>query len=363
MKKVLKIAFIVRSTLFKVVGGDNMQVINTANELKKLGVEVDIILAKDKVNYSKYDIIHLFNIIRPADHLYHIKKCNKPIVLSTIYLDYSEFDISGREGIQKMFFKLAGKDGSEYLKNSYRFLKKQDHLVSPEYILGHKRAVRKIVSKADLLLPNSNSEYERLAKDYDINKDFSVITNGINTDIFSRIPKVDRIDNQIICVGQIYGRKNQFRLIKAANILKVKVKIIGKSPPNHRKYYDLCRSISDSKVEFISVRPQEELLQYYAQSKVHALPSWFETTGLSSLEAGAMGCNLVVGNGGDTQEYFKEKASFCDANDVNSIYLALEKELNKPIDYSFREYIFENYTWKHTANQTLLAYKKVLGID
>ena len=363
MKKALKIAFIVRSTLFKVVGGDNLQVVNTAHELKKLGVDVDIILAKDRVNYFKYDIIHLFNIIRPADHLYHIAKCNKPIVLSTIYLDYSEFDIYGRVGIQKMFFRVAGKNGSEYLKNNYRFLKSQDYLVSPEYILGHKRAVRKIVSKVDILLPNSNSEYDRLAKDYDIEKDFSVITNGINADIFSRIPKVDRIDNQIICVGQIYGLKNQFRLIKAANTLKVKVKIIGKSPPNHRKYYDLCRSISDSKVEFISFRPQEELLQYYAQSKVHALPSWFETTGLSSLEAGAMGCNLVVGNGGDTQEYFKDKASFCDANDINSIYLALEKELNKPIDYSFREYIFENYTWKHTANQTLLAYKKVLGID
>ncbi len=130
MNKKLKIAIIVRSTIIKVFGGDSQQVLNTASELRKLGVHVDIVLSNEKIDYSKYDLLHLFNIIRPADHLTHIVKSKVPTVISTIYLDYSKFDNHGRNGLQNQVFKIVGKDGAEYLKNNYRFLKKQDTMVS-----------------------------------------------------------------------------------------------------------------------------------------------------------------------------------------------------------------------------------------
>ena len=82
---------------------------------------------------------------------------------------------------------------------------------------------------------------------------------------------------------------------------------------------------------------------------------------MSSLEAAAMGCNLVVGSGGDTKEYFSSKASFCRAKDTQSIIKALEQELNKPNDTLFRDYVLENYNWKRAAEETLTAYKKVLN--
>lgn len=361
MKTKLKIAFIVRSTLFKVVGGDNLQAVNTASELNKLGVDVDIIRANEKIDYSKYDLLHLFNIIRPADHLKHIKKANKPVVISTIYLDYSEFDQQGRGGFQKIILSKLGKNGAEYLKNNIRFIKNQDNLVSPEYLWSHKRAVEKILSQVDMLLPNSKSEFLRLSKDYKVDTPYHVVPNGINTAIFGKIPNVEREDDRVLCVGQIYGLKNQYRLIEASQSLGVKLSIIGKPPPNHIKYYNSCKSIAGSNVQFVDFIPQEELLKYYARSKVHALASWFETTGLSSLEAAAMGCNLVVGSGGDTKEYFSSKASFCKAKDTGSIINALEKELNKPNDSLFRDYVLENYNWKRAAEETLTAYKKVLN--
>ncbi len=363
MNNKLKIAIIVRSTINKVVGGDSQQVVNTANELSKLGVHVDIILANEKIDYSKYDLLHLFNIIRPADHLIHIAKSKVPTVLSTIYLDYSRFDNHGRFGLQKKLFKIVGKDGAEFLKNNYRFFKKQDRLVSIEYLLGHRRAVKKIVSQAKLLLPNSRSEYSRLVSDYNISKPYHIVPNGINKQLFSTIPKVARIDNKVVCVGQIYGLKNQIGLIKAASLLNVDLTIIGKPPPNHTKYYNYCRKIASSKVKFHDFMVQEKLLEHCASSKVHALPSWFETTGLSSLEAGAMGCNLVVGSGGDTHDYFDGYASFCVADSISSIKAALETELNKPSDKNFRDIILDRYTWEKAAKETLIAYNKALNIE
>jgi glycosyltransferase involved in cell wall biosynthesis len=352
----LKVVFIVRSTIDSVRGGDTLQLHCTARELRNLGVEVDIRKASERIDYSRYDLMHLFNLIRPADHLRHIEKSQLPYVVSTIYLDYSLFDRHGRGWPARLVFRMAGKQGSEYLKNLYRIVNRQDTLVSPAYLFGHRQAVHRILASARLLLPNSRSEYLRLVNDFGISNPYRVIPNGIDLQVFSHLPAVDRIENQVLCVGQIYGLKNQHRLIEATRHLGVKLIIIGKPPPNHRSYYDYCRKTAHHNVEFHGFMEQQALTGFYARSKVHALPSWFETTGLSSLEAGAMGCNLVVGNGGDTRDYFSPHASFCDAEDVQDIRRALEFELQKKNTLAFRDFILDHYTWEKAAQETKSAY-------
>ena len=38
----------------------------------------DIKLTNEKIDYSKYDLLHFFNITRPADILYHLEKSSLP---------------------------------------------------------------------------------------------------------------------------------------------------------------------------------------------------------------------------------------------------------------------------------------------
>jgi glycosyltransferase involved in cell wall biosynthesis len=280
--------------------------------------------------------------------------------LSSIYLDYTEFDRNGRTFFQKNLFRTLGKHNSEYLKNLYRYYHKQDVLVTRDYLLGHLRAMKKVLAEASMVLPNSESEYERLSKDLGLRKAYQVVPNGIDDQLFGHIPSTSSRKEKVICVGQIYGMKNQYKLIKACKQLKVPLELIGKPPPNHLEYYNNCKKISNNLISFIDFMPQTQLLKFYAEAKVHALPSWFETTGLSSLEAGAMGCNLVCGTGGDTREYFKNFASFCDAADQKSIEVAIENALNKPTSTELMEMILTNYTWKKAAEATLNAYHKVL---
>ena len=78
----MKVLFVSRATLFRDKGGDTIQLINTAFQLKRLGIEVDIKINNDMIDYGQYDLIHFFNIIRPADILHHIEKtCNTSPVL------------------------------------------------------------------------------------------------------------------------------------------------------------------------------------------------------------------------------------------------------------------------------------------
>ena len=158
----MKIVLIARNTLYSSPGGDTVQICSTAKYLRKLGVEVDILLASDCINYTAYDLIHFFNIIRPDDILPHINHCI-PFVISTVFVEYSEFEKSNKEGFKSIIFQTLSSGQIEFLKVIARWFKNGDKIQSKYYLLhGHKASIRHIVSLAKALLPNSHSEYNRL---------------------------------------------------------------------------------------------------------------------------------------------------------------------------------------------------------
>jgi glycosyltransferase involved in cell wall biosynthesis len=106
---------------------------------------------------------------------------------------------------------------------------------------------------------------------------------------------------------------------------------------------------------------QKELLKFYEKAKVHILPSWFETCGLSSLEAAAMGCNIVVTDKGYTRDYFGDEAFYCDPGDPDSILRAVKKAAQSPLQKKLQAKVFTDYTWTQAAIKTIEAYKKVLS--
>ena len=358
----MRVVFIVRSNLYTVNGGDTIQVQETAEQLRCIGVSVDIKLTNETIDYTPYDLLHFFNIIRPADILVHIKRSGKPFVVSTIYVDYSEYEKNVRNGMAGALFKIFSPDSIEYLKVIARFFVNGEKINSPGYLfLGQRGSIEKIITKSGMLLPNSNNEYKRLSKDYNISKAYKVIPNAIDPSLFNGDPgNGSRKENLVICVGRIEGRKNQFNLIKALNDTKFQLVIIGSPSPNHVSYYEKCKEIAAANVSFIENLKQEKLIDYYKDAKVHVLPSWFETTGLSSLEAGSMGCNLVITDKGDTREYFEDFAFYCDPSSTESIFEAVSKAAGANPDKKLQEKIFSQYTWSNTARLTLQAYNEIL---
>jgi len=84
-----------------------------------------------------------------------------------------------------------------------------------------------------------------------------------------------------------------------------------------------------------------------------------ETPGLSSLEAGVMGCNLVITDKGDTKDYFGDYAFYCEPDSVESIRTALKKAFETPVNPALRQHILRNYTWEKTAEKTLDGYAQI----
>lgn len=361
----MKVAFLSRSTLFSSPGGDTVQLEQTAAGLERLGVKVDIRLAHEKLDYSEYNLLHFFNIIRPADILNHVKAARCPVVLSTILVDYSEYDQRFREGLVGWLSRNTNRDNVEFVKAIARRVRNGEPITSPSYVWrGHRNSIKYLLKQSACLLPNSHSEYRRLVRDYGIERPYRVIPNAIETSRFGKatIPPPEARSG-LLAVGRIERYKNQLSLIRAIQSSDYKLTLVGKPGANHQDYFEQCKAEAGTNVTFVPHLPQEELVDWYLKARVHVVPSWFETTGLSNLEAGALGCQLVITDRGDTTEYFQKDAFYCEPDSVASIRAAIDKAYAAPAPKALRERILNEYTWDQAAKTTLAAYEWTLNSE
>jgi glycosyltransferase involved in cell wall biosynthesis len=213
-----------------------------------------------------------------------------------------------------------------------------------------------------MLLPNSKSEYERLSRAYNIQKRYEIIPNGIDKNLFRPgISEIQRDEQLILCVARIEGRKNQLNLIRAIAHTPYRLVLIGAVATNQTDYYEQCKQAAGPNIEFIDFLEQKLLLDYYRKAKVHVLPSWFETTGLSSLEAAAMGCNIVITRKGDAYEYFENDAYYCDPESTDSIFRAIDQAARNKIPLELSSKVLNQFTWEIAAKKTMEAYFDILG--
>jgi len=355
----MKIAFISRSTLFKTQGGDTVQMLETAKHLRQLGIHVQIFPSNEKINYEEFDLLHFFNLIRPADILFHMKRTGKPFVLTPILVDYAEYDRKHRKGLSGRLLRSIS--SGEYLKAVSRWILLKDSLQSKDYLWrGHRRSIRKILKRTEMVLPNSMAEYKALESCYQINKPYFIIPNGINEELFQSDEDDEKEETLVVCAARIEGIKNQINLIKALNHTRFTLVLIGDAAPNQKNYFKECKKQAGANIIFTGALRQEQLVYYFRRAKVHVLPSWFETCGLSSLEAAATGCNVVITDKGYAREYFGDQAFYCDPEDAASIYRAVETAASSEQSGELQKRITEEFTWKQAAKKTAEAYKKVL---
>lgn len=367
----MKVLFQSRSTLFSVPGGDTVQLTRTADSLRRLGVTVDIATELEP-KLDGYDLVHLFNLMRPQEvyvQAANARRQGRRVALSTIYGLYTEYERKARPGLAGVVSRNLSPWQVERLKVMARVLTngetgKGSLLVAG---LGYKRLCRRVTELADVFLPNSDSEMGRVHADFAPSraKPFVVVPNAVDAELFDParvvVPEAMRkFQGCLLSAARIEGRKCQLELVRAVKDLDVDLVLIGKPAPNHSAYYDAIKREAGPRVHFVGQVGHEELAQYYAAAKAHALVSWMETPGLSSLEAGAMGCNLVITEKGDTRDYFGDQAHYCDPESVASIRAAVVAALAAPPAPALQQRIRTDYTWNKAAEMTLKGYHLAL---
>lgn len=372
----MKVLMQARYDLFDIKGGDTVQIESTAAELRKLGIEVDITTSL-KTDLSDYSVVHLFQLDWvPETYLYAKKNedSDKPFILSPIHHSIKEverFDEEYTFGLRrfsKMLFRKQ--EHRDTLKNVYRsfydFRKLRPTIVS--VLKGLRNMQRDTLRFADIVLVQTDLEAQDLSEVYDVDFDWIKIPNGVGSQfIWERdyIPAVESKD-YILCVGRIEARKNQLSVIEAVKNLREKGDIrtdlvfVGNKSRHHGEYVRKFDSLAKKYdwIRCIGSVPYEDMPSLYHFSKVCVSASWFESTGLTSLEALFCGSN-VVASGDRAKEYLGEYASYCSPDDVSSIEAAITSEYLADRPFIPSEMRSE-YTWENAAKKTKEVYERVL---
>jgi len=355
------VLMITHQRALEMFGGGETQLFETLIALREYGVKADISLSL-RFLPENYDLLHVFSVYH-QEKLSFFRQLKQPIVISPIFEDLSEvYQITP---IIKQIFNQKNETAVEQALENWKegkIVNSQPTQIPPTFY----QMQRAILETAKMWLPNAFLEARLLQETFkELNKPIRVIPNAVNAVQFinaSPKPFIDRygLRDFVLCAGRIEPKKNQLMLIWALRGTGLPLVIAG--PEFDAEYAALCKRWADDNVYFIGEISPDLLASAYKAARVHALPSWFETTGLVNLEAALAGCAVVIGNRGAEREYLGKYAFVCDPGDWRSIrktVLQAWEEHSPERAEACREYILEQYTWAHTAQATAQAYEEI----
>lgn len=342
----MNITFATYQSLSLLHGGPRVQILQTKNELEKLGVKVSLFQPWEHYDRRSCDLVHLFSANLGTFHLASVmNNFNIPFVSSSIFFtEHSPAYIRSILGISKTLKRF--KSG---IWTSYDY-------------------TQQICNWSKAVLPNTADEGKLLSDGLGIPfKKISVVPNGVEARFEFGDPALFKkkygIENFILNVGHVGpARKNVLQLIRALKEIGHQAVIIGKvsETPEGKQCLEEARQAKNILIIDGLENGSEMLASAYAACKVFALPSLFETPGIAALEAGLAGAKIVITPYGGTREYFGSHAEYVEPRSVESIKNGIMKALNTQNTSTLREHIKKEFLWSAVAEKTLAVYKQVL---
>ena len=356
LRKINTILFLLRSDHRHNSGGDVVQAKTTAAEFRRRGYVVDILAFNEVRDWKKYDLIQVFNLGRPAE-IIPVFSHGIPVYLFSIWVDFYELDLRFRRGFIRFVARASGRFGWEYIKVLGRWLRRQTPFPGWRYVfLGHKKSMQYVLNRVHAAFASTHHEWNRIEQYFDVEIEKSVIPLGVNVPTYHDNPVVE--SDSICFAGYIEPRKGVLELIRVCNRRGWILHVFGRPSAGNASYAQKCEQEAGPTVFFHGHCPQEEYHEKLRTCRVVALPSWFETTGLSALEAAFLGKSVVVGDGGDTREVFRDFAFYAKPGDENALEQAIEQAMNYQQDQRAVEH-FRAFGMTQHADALISQYKKI----
>jgi len=259
-------------------------------------------------------------------------------------------------------------------------------LVSPEVfstaqLLYWRHCAERTMKKAKRLIAISAWTKGMATRELGIpDSKIDVVHLGANLELFSRSYSPQEIaelksrhslpDRFILYVGGILPVKNLgtlvrafHRLIESGEVGDRALVIAGGKGWGSQPLFDLVRELRlEGRVIFTGFFPDDDLPALYSAADVFVLPSWYEGFGLPIVESFASGTPVVSSNASCLPEIAKDAAVLFDPSSEIQLADAISQVIR---DESLQRRLVERglerakeFSWKKTAEQTLVAYEK-----
>lgn len=340
-------------------GGDTTQVIETANGLRRLGIDVDVAETLP-ASMRGIDLLHVFNLQTARSGMPWCDLAQRehvPIALSTIWWDMRYCSDHGRRYRyhNSRLVRLAAGVCPSAVDVMSRLRPRLN---------GDRAAMVRLLGVADVVLPNSYAEAEIVVLQFGMPQMRGrtwVVPNAFSSSVNTRtglhtLPD-DMSGRCVMEVASISYVKGQLFLLEALlDKPLIPLVFVGRSVDQY--YARVCRQLAEKRgnVLFVGEVPHGDILDYVQQARVHALPSLRESPGLASLEAAGLGIPVVVSVHCPVGEYFGDMAHVCDPTNIASVRQAVLQACDAPAPIELQTRLSQHNRWAMASRATLDAY-------
>lgn len=339
----MKIIFASFQAISVLEGGVKTQVLALKKELEKLGVKVELFDVWQNYSFGSVDFVHLF-----CAHI------------GTFHFARSLYNLGVKTILTPVFFSHRNPRFIKIILRISKFLSSHGGFQS-EY-----QIINEMCRMADIIAPNTKKEIELLQQSFGLNpQKFRLLPNGVDARFYDADPnlfiKQYGVKDFILYVGHIgWGRKNLLSLLKACEDIDCPLVLIGKVLVND--YAQKCVTLIKSRPNTLLITGLNHddpiLASAYSACDTFVLPSYYETPGLSALEAGLAGAKIVITKFGGTAEYFQDFAQYINPFSFQSLRQGIIRALTQKKRPELKEHIRNNFLWKHCAEKLIKIYEQ-----
>ena len=221
----------------------------------------------------------------------------------------------------------------------------------------------------------SQSSYDDICRDHLVSPErLHIVPVGVDPDLFQPIEGVRRNPNQIISTASSdVAMKGQRYLLEALAKLRtdfpdLKLVLVGRLKEGSAAQRTIDQLGLADAVEFVSGVSDQRIVELYNESACAVVPSLYEGFSLPAIEAMSACCPLVATTGGAIPEVAGADGETCFAvepGDAESLAAGIRRALDDPegaerIGRAGRERVIHRWSWRHTAEKTVVHYRALL---
>lgn len=200
---------------------------------------------------------------------------------------------------------------------------------------GRRWTLLSILRHTDRLLVVNDLQVESAVKMFRYPRNqVEIIPTIVDSEFFLDVTEdpVDDLRNYIVCAGNIWPRKNQVRLAKAAIQAKIPVVFVGNVMGGEAAYTAEFEALvrTSPSLRWHKWVSLPDLRRIFRNANGVALPSFMETQPASGLEAGALQKPLLLGRRPYARQSFFHNAYLADPTSLDDIARGLRSLRDTP---------------------------------
>lgn len=330
----MRVTYVLRPDGNLMRGGAELLVDRTIEELRDLGVEVDVMTPMSR---DVGDLVHFYGCYD---------------------VHWSTADYCLRRGIPYVCTPIFSSFSSE-AKERQRALR---HRLTRRF----PRLQHKLFRNAKAITTPTAREERRFRAYFGLEPRFVRVVHGVDERFATTGPEAfrERLGHDepfVLHCGAFSPTKNQLNLIRAMKGTGVRLVCAGHT--HDPAYREACAKEAGPEVTLLDPIPHEGglLPSAYAAAATFSMPSYNEAFALAAMEAVVARCRLVLGNRWEADEIYGTAARYVDPDDLGAIrdatMSALSEGKHSP-DVS--QQFLSRYSWRAATEELVRLYREIV---